>query len=441
MTQAGIGSVAAATVIGCRGCGLFQNVAAMGPSETARCSRCGTTLRHTVAHSVQKALALNVTSLALFAIAGSMTLMTVSKAGMVHAADLISGPAGLQSHGLGELALVVLFTTMIAPVLKMLASIYVLAGLGQRVPHVTLRWVFVWVERLRPWSMIEVYLLGVFVAFVKLSDLVNIQTGPALYALGALTFTLIAADALLDTNEVWERLDPRRDQAPAALAPLSIPDLDPGHPGHLISCHTCRLVSRIPDHTDKHQRAACPRCHATLHAREPDSVTRTWALTLAALVLYIPANLYPVLTVVQLGSGSPSTILGGVAELVSSGMYPLAALVFFASIAVPVLKLLGLMGLLICIQTRRTGRLRDRTQLYWIVNFVGRWSMIDIFMESLLGALVQFGSAVTIDPGFGAVAFAGVVVITMFAAEGFDPRLMWDAAQSKGHGKAQETPS
>jgi len=394
----------------------------MGPGTVARCSRCGTGLRHTVRNSIDKSLALNITSLALFAIAATTTLLTVSKAGMVHAADLLAGPEGLQSHGLGELALVVLITTMIAPLLKLLGSTYVLAGLGMNEPHSSLRHVFVWVERLRPWSMIEVYLLGVFVAFVKLGDLVHLDTGPALYALGALTFTMIAADQVLDTHEVWERLDPRRDRGQNVVAPVLQPL--PSGPTRMVLCHACRLVSMAPveGHCD------CPRCATALHAREPDSVNRTWALVLAATVLYIPANLYPVLTVVQLGSGSPSTIMGGVTELFAEGMYPLAGLVFFASVAVPVLKLLGLMGLLLCIQTHRTSRLRDRTRLYWIVNFVGRWSMIDIFMESLLGALVQFGSAVTIDPGFGAVAFAGVVIITMFAAEGFDPRLMWDAA-------------
>ena len=109
-------------------------------------------------------------------------------------------------------------------------------------------------------------------------------------------------------------------------------------------------------------------------------------------------------------------------------MYPLAALVFFASIAVPMLKLVGLTIMLIATQTGRSGWLRDRTRLYYVVRWIGRWSMIDIFMESLLGALVRFGTIVTIEPGIGAVAFCGVVILTIFAAETFDPRLMWDNA-------------
>src|SRR5262249_9084835 len=161
----------------------------------------------------------------------------------------------------------------------------------------------------------------------------------------------------------------------------------------LVSCEVCGLVSM------QQHGAGCPRCGSALHARKPNAVARTWALVIAATILYIPANYYPVLTVMQLGAGSPSTILGGVEELISSQMYPLAALVFFASILVPVLKLVGLSIMLITTQTGTLGRLRDRTRLYQIVRFIGRWSMIDIFMESLLGALVAFGSVVTIQPG------------------------------------------
>jgi paraquat-inducible protein A len=150
----------------------------------------------------------------------------------------------------------------------------------------------------------------------------------------------------------------------------------------------------------------------------------------AALVLYIPANVYPVLTVVRLGAGQPSTILGGVRELIEADMWPLAALVFFASVAVPVLKLIGLGVLLISTHCGTAWALRDRTVLYRIVDAIGRWSMIDIFMESILVALVQFGAIATIEPGFGAISFCGVVILTIFAAEAFDPRSMWDAAAS-----------
>jgi paraquat-inducible protein A len=149
---------------------------------------------------------------------------------------------------------------------------------------------------------------------------------------------------------------------------------------------------------------------------------------LAALILYIPANVYPVMTFVSFGRGAPSTILGGVVELVQAGMWPLAAVVFLASITVPVLKLISLSVLLVSVQRRSRRQTRQRTMLYRIVEGVGRWSMIDIFTLAILAALVQLGALATIQPGPGAIAFAAVVVLTMFAAIAFDPRLLWDAA-------------
>src|SRR6201987_2253815 len=262
--------------------------------------------------------------------------------------------------------------------------------------------------------MLEVFVFGVFVAYVKLGDLVTSGLMAGVYALLALTFVLVWMDSALDRDAVWERLAPLR---PAGTGRDLV-----GSAG----CDTCGLVS-VPDPDDPR----CPRCDSTLHERKPDSVARTWALVIAAAILYIPANYYPVLSVVQLGAGQPSTILGGVEELVTARQYPLALLVFFASIAVPMLKLIGLSLMLITIQTGRTGWLRDRVRLYHIVRFIGRWSMIDIFMESLLGALVAFGSVITIEPGVGALAFCAVVILTMFAAETFDPRLMWDAAAQR----------
>jgi paraquat-inducible protein A len=194
----------------------------------------------------------------------------------------------------------------------------------------------------------------------------------------------------------------------------------------MIGCDTCGLVCLAVD-----DRARCPRCDFRLRRRKPNSVALTWALGIAAAILYVPANVYPVLTLVRFGAGQPSTILGGARELLDAGQWPLAALVFFASIMVPMLKLVGLTILLTSVHARRNDHLRDRTMLYRIVDSIGRWSMIDIFMESILVALVQFGALVTINPGFGAIAFAGVVVLTMFAARSFDPRLMWDVAQAR----------
>ena len=399
----------------CPGCGLFQTVPALALGMSAQCARCPTILRRTSAHRLDHIVALTLTAFILLVVMCSTTLMSVETAGIAHTANLFSGPDELVRRNMAGLGAVVVFVTVLAPFGRLRGTLYVLIRSHEETPPRHLRRVFALAERLRPWSMIDVFVFGVFVAYVKLGDLVTIGLAAGVYALLALTFVLVWMDSALDREMVWERLDHRRGADGS----------DRGLVG-AVGCETCGLVS-VPQYED----GRCPRCESALHARKPNSIARTWALVIAAAILYIPANYYPVLTVVQLGAGAPSTILGGVEELLTARQYPLAALVFFASILVPVLKLLGLSIMLIATQTGAAGWLRDRTRLFQIVRFIGRWSMIDIFMESLLGALVVFGSVVTIEPGVGAVAFCGVVVLTMFAAETFDPRLMWDAAAER----------
>ena len=198
----------------------------------------------------------------------------------------------------------------------------------------------------------------------------------------------------------------------------------------LLSCHACQFLGRVPTGYSGHN-AYCPVCGAAMHQRKTHSIARTWALLIAAAILYIPANTFPVMTVTYVGKSQSDTILSGVQHLIESGMWPLAAILFFASVAVPVLKLVVLSYLLLSIQYRSLWRPKDRTRLYRLTEAVGRWSMVDIFVVAILVALVRIGNFATIEPGIGAMAFGAVVVITMFAAITFDPRIIWDRVENR----------
>ena len=189
----------------------------------------------------------------------------------------------------------------------------------------------------------------------------------------------------------------------------------------LVACHACGLLLQgVTGH------ARCPRCGAAAHRRKPGGLSRSWALIIAALILYIPANVYPVMTVIRFGRGEPDTILSGVQHLIEGGMWPLALLVFVASIVVPLLKLSVLSFLLVSVQRRSSWDPRQRTVLYRVMETFGHWSMVDIFLISILAALVKLDAVATIEPGVGATFFGIVVVLTMLAAQSFDPRLIWD---------------
>jgi len=198
----------------------------------------------------------------------------------------------------------------------------------------------------------------------------------------------------------------------------------------MASCHACGLLSRLPaavqDGEPAWQPAACPRCGAHLHTRLPASVARTWAYVLAAAILYIPANVMPVMTSDSLFGEQEDTILSGVRFLWPDGSWFLAALGFFASIVVPLAKLAVLGWLLVSVQLRWTGQPLLRARLYRTIEFLGRWSMLDIYVVTLLAGLVQVKSLAVIHAEPGAVAYGAVVVLTMLASQSFDPRLIWD---------------
>ena len=197
----------------------------------------------------------------------------------------------------------------------------------------------------------------------------------------------------------------------------------------LVSCHICHLLVPAPQAQQNHRAEKCPRCGAALHSRKPNSIARTWALITAAAIFYIPANVLPITIVTSLGAVQSDTIMSGVLYFIKTGMWPIALVIFVASIFVPMLKLIMLTFLVISVQQQWGWRPKDRTRLYRITEAVGRWSMVDIFVVTILVALVNLGALASIQAGPAAVYFAAVVVITMFAAMSFDPRLIWDAKE------------
>lgn len=200
------------------------------------------------------------------------------------------------------------------------------------------------------------------------------------------------------------------------------------YPLPVISCSSCHLLCRKA-HNENTPIADCPRCGARLYHRKPNSLSRTWALTLSAFILYLPANLLPISHMAQMGSVQSDTIISGVIYFIKTGMWPIALVIFVASVLIPLMKLIILVFLLISVQRQSQWRPRDRTRLYRITEAIGRWSMIDIFVITILVALIELGAVADIDAGPAALFFAFVVIITMMAAMSFDPRLIWDTQE------------
>jgi paraquat-inducible protein A len=192
---------------------------------------------------------------------------------------------------------------------------------------------------------------------------------------------------------------------------------------------TCHLCYKLAPATLHH----CPRCGSAMHLRKSASIQRTLALLFTACLLYIPANLYPIMYTEQLGSTEASTILGGVVLLIDLGSVPVALVIFVFSVMVPSGKIMAIFYLVWTVERHSVLGPRQRSAMYRITEFIGKWSMVDVFVVSILVALVHLGGLLVIRPGVAALSFAGVVIITMLAAECFDSRLIWDNIDEREH--------
>jgi paraquat-inducible protein A len=396
----------------CRDCGLFQDLPALPVGSAALCVRCGRTLRSRRRHGAALSLACTALATILFGFVLESPVLSLNALGRFSSGTVFTGPERLAREGRWQLSLVVLATLVVMPSVQLVVMLSTLLAASARREFRVINWLFGYLDAISPWSMVEVFLIGAMVAYTRLEAIAQVDIGPALLAAGGMALAMAGAEAALDPEAVWARLS-----RPDATRPVRGPS-----DGRRIGCDACGLVR------EGRWGKRCDRCHHRLGHRKKNSLARVWACVISAGILYAPANLLPVMTITRLGRGGPRTILGGVVELMNDHLWPLAVVVFLASIAIPVLKLGVLAAVLITTQLRSSKALRARTRLYKFVRAVGRWSMIDVFMLTVLVGLVHMGFIAKVLPGDGAMAFAAVVVLTMLATELLDTRLMWDEA-------------
>ena len=313
-------------------------------------------------------------------------------------------------------AIAVAMTIIVLPAVYLCGMIWLQYGLLRRQPLPFSRGIARSLSHLHPWMMADVFIIGALVSLIKVAGMAQIELGVAFWAFCAFAILLLYTTQSVDSDWMWFSL------AGEPLAPRGVRTGETAAPQKVTGCPTCGLINRLT--ADGHGQ--CRRCGERLHARLPHSLQRTWALLAASVVMYIPANVYPIMNTTTMGQTSPSTIIGGVVELWQMGDWPVATVIFVASVIVPVGKILALAWL--CLMINRSDELSNatRTMLYRITEFIGRWSMIDVFVVAMLVALIRAGALMSITPGPAALAFGAVVVLTMLAAMTFDPRLIWD---------------
>ncbi len=403
----------------CPGCDLLLEHVRPTTDHTAVCPRCGSRLYRARRDSVSKALALSLTGLLLYLPANFVTLLTFDVLGTPSSTTIFASTLSMFGQHQFMVGSIVVLTGLVFPLLTLALLFAVSLGLalGWRRPWmpVMLRWY----RHLTEWAMQDVYLIGVFVTIIKMSHMAAIEPGAGLYCFIGLVLVTIAAQTVIDYPLFWSRME--KDAPPPSPPPGAETAMEAG----LMVCHTCRRIVAAADGEDAHH---CPRCGGRLHFRTPDSLARTWALVITAAIFLFPANLLPIMEVEYMGVPDRNTIMDGIIYFFHEGSYGIGAIILTASILVPMFKILGLVLILLSIHLRRHGWLRHKSLMFRFIQFIGRWSMLDIFVIALLCALVRFDYLSTVNAAPAAFYFTGVVLATMFSAINFDPRLLWDAA-------------
>jgi len=373
----------------CHECALTINLPQLKENQKAQCPRCGYTLSAKHKNANERIIAFAITALIFLLASLPFNFLSFSTNGLENHFDVINTFFILIENNYHILALIELLTIFAIPSIVLVSIIYLLIPMNKGLYPKNGRRILAMVFKLLPWSMVEIFLIGALVSLIKIMSMADIALGLSFYAftLFALSMTLVVLH--IDKRQLYQLLA----------------DVEKAH--------------NIEIQESKHKIAQeDPVAHAM-------SVQKTWALLITAVILYIPANMYPIMSTRLFGQDDPSTIIGGVILLWHLGSYPIAAIIFVASVVVPVAKILVLAWLNYSVQKQSDKLSLERVKWYRLAEFVGRWSMIDVFVVIVLASLIQLGPTMSITPGAATIAFSGVVVATMLAAMSFEPQLIW----------------
>lgn len=422
----------------CPDCDLLLHKAEAPAGFSVVCPRCGKTLSRSSAASISKVLALSIAGLLLYLPAMLLPLMTFKSFGFSGSANILESIINFYRNDYYFVSLMVLLSAVVFPLILLTTIFYITYQLTRKRYPASLRSLFRLHLHLEEWAMIEVYLLGILVTVIKMSNTSNIDYHSGVVCFSCLVLITLAISTIVDRELFWQEIEDQGHPEHAEILPLAehqeIPQTAAGK--GLILCHTCLKLSPVTL-----AGTGCPRCQATLHQRKPHSVSRTWALVITSAIFLAPANMLPIMEVDFLGVPDRSTIIDGIIHFLQDGSLFIGLIILTASILVPVFKIVGLIILLRATRPGHHHFLVQKAKLYRFIAFIGRWSMLDIFVIALLSVLVDYGFFTSIHTAPAATYFTFVVAATMSAATTFDPRIIWDVCDSKDNSTDKEQPA
>jgi len=409
----------------CEVCDLVNEIPPLHDGERLKCRRCSHILVSIYPHASLRILGIGCSALLMLFLSVCFPFLSFSSNGAVYnmtLLDTIIVLLGHEYHLLGSLLCLVL---LVFPLTYLLSVLYLAWSFLNKQRRLFLQRLFArWFVVIEPWLMVDVFLIGVLIALVKMHSLVDIELGLSFWAFCGYVLLLLKTVTLVDRRWLWHQV--------AGLAPHHAAYIKSAKDQGLVGCHFCGATLKESAHH-------CVRCGHAVYSRRPASLAATIALLIAASIMYVPAMFFPIMETTFLGSSEPSTIMEGVLLLWSLGSYPIAFIILIASVVIPLAKIFALSWL--CWQCYFPAKksIQQKIMLYKLTELVGRWSMIDIFVVAVLVSLVQMGNLMSILPGSAVLSFTAVIVLTMWAAMIFDPRLLWDNDEAFNMWSAKET--
>lgn len=402
----------------CSQCDMLVALPALEHGHKAACPRCGTTLTTKWDAPRQRPTAYAIAALFMLFLSNLFPFIYMKVGGITSEVHLLEIPGVMFSEDYASLGTFFMLFVQIVPAFC-LVVILLLVNRVQMPRALKIRLARI-LFQLKSWGMAEIFLAGILVSFVKLMAYGDVGVGSSFIPWCLYCVLQLRAFQCVDRRWAWD------DIAPAPVLSQKLKVGVPGIHQNLRLCSCCTAILPV-------DQQVCPRCESKGHVRRKNSLQWTMALLITSIMLYLPANILPIMITNLLGDEMPSTIMAGVVLLWGEGSYPVALVIFIASIMVPTLKMIAIAWL--CWDAKGHGK-RDSERMHFIyevVEFVGRWSMIDVFVIAVLSALVRIGGLMSIYPAIGALMFALVVIMTMFAAMTFDPRLSWDREPESSH--------
>jgi paraquat-inducible protein A len=424
------------TIAACPGCDLLIVVPSIPDGHYLACGRCGSPIFKKYQNSIDRVLILSITGLLLYLPAILLPLMTLSSIGFEESGSVLDSFINFYRNGYFIVAFMVFLTAVIFPFLKLFLPFATSLCLRLNKRPGWLKSAFRFLGHLEEWGMVEVYLLGILITLIKMGGMASIDYNAGFFCFIALVMISMATTVNLDRNLFWSCIDSSQTAETDKTLNLILsglkenPDniLTAANSG-LIRCHDCGKLN-LTKQDPQDVQPECSRCHAAVHQRNKNSIRRTWALVITSFFIFIPANTFPIMRVDFLGVPDRSTILDGILYFFKDGSYGIGIIILIASILVPLFKMIGLMIILLTITSGKNHFLKQKAKMFRFIEFIGRWSMLDIFVIALLTVMVDFGFLTSIHTAPGATYFCIVVAATMIAAIVFDPRIMWDRCAS-----------